>query len=54
MMEELKFKEPAIVSISLPEAQLKNIGVFMLRLDGIHPIISGNKIYKLNYFLKDA
>lgn len=28
--------------------------VDMLRLDKIHPIVSGNKYYKLKYFLEDA
>lgn len=54
VMEELEFSEPTLVSINLPEAQLKNLDVSILRLDEIHPIISGNKIFKLNYFLKDA
>jgi len=32
----------------------KNISVFMLRLDKIHPMVSGNKYFKLYYFLKKA
>ncbi len=32
----------------------KNITVSLLRLDKIHPLISGNKIFKLYYFLKKA
>jgi D-cysteine desulfhydrase len=32
----------------------KNITVSLLRLDKIHPVISGNKIFKLYYFLKKA
>jgi 1-aminocyclopropane-1-carboxylate deaminase/D-cysteine desulfhydrase-like pyridoxal-dependent ACC family enzyme len=31
-----------------------NISIFLLRLDKIHPVISGNKIFKLYYFLKKA
>jgi len=31
-----------------------DISVDMLRLDAIHPIISGNKIFKLSYFLEEA
>ena len=34
--------------------QQKNISVSILRLDNIHPIISGNKIFKLKYYLEDA
>lgn len=32
----------------------KRIRVSMLRLDLLHPVLSGNKIFKLHYFLKDA
>jgi 1-aminocyclopropane-1-carboxylate deaminase len=32
----------------------RNITVSMLRLDKIHPIVSGNKIFKLFYFLEEA
>lgn len=32
----------------------KNIGLSMLRLDKIHPIVSGNKLFKLQYFLQEA
>jgi 1-aminocyclopropane-1-carboxylate deaminase len=30
------------------------ISVSMLRLDAIHPVVSGNKLFKLRYFLDDA
>lgn len=32
----------------------KEIRVSMLRLDEIHPVISGNKLFKLHYFLEAA
>ena len=32
----------------------KNITLSLLRLDQIHPIVSGNKIFKLHYFLQKA
>ena len=32
----------------------KNIEIDVLRLDEIHPIVSGNKWYKLKYYLQDA
>ncbi len=32
----------------------KKVSLFILRLDKIHPIVSGNKLFKLNYFLQDA
>src|ERR1035437_9335585 len=34
--------------------QLKNISVDVLRLDKIHPDISGNKLFKLYYYLEEA
>ena len=30
----------------------KNIKVFVVRLDLLHPVVSGNKIFKLHYFLE--
>ena len=32
----------------------KDITVSILRLDRLHPVISGNKIFKLKYYLQDA
>ncbi len=32
----------------------KKIQLSVLRLDTIHPVISGNKLFKLHYFLEDA
>ena len=32
----------------------KNIRLFIARLDLIHPVVSGNKLYKLHYFFKEA
>src|SRR5688572_3663353 len=32
----------------------KQVQVGMLRLDELHPVVSGNKIFKLHYFLKRA
>lgn len=32
----------------------KNITLAVLRLDKIHPVVSGNKLFKLNYFLQEA
>ena len=39
---------------SIPFLSKLNIHVDSLRLDLIHPIISGNKWYKLRYYLKEA
>ena len=32
----------------------KKVSVSVLRLDKIHPVVSGNKLFKLHYFLQDA
>lgn len=32
----------------------KEVNVSVLRLDKVHPVLSGNKIYKLHYFLQEA
>lgn len=32
----------------------KQVSVSVLRLDKIHPVVSGNKLFKLHYFLKEA
>lgn len=32
----------------------KNVTVAVLRLDKIHPVVSGNKLFKLHYFLQEA
>lgn len=34
--------------------QEKNIRLSVLRLDKIHPVVSGNKLFKLHYFLEEA
>lgn len=32
----------------------KKLSLAVLRLDKIHPVVSGNKLFKLHYFLEDA
>ncbi len=32
----------------------KGVSISMLRLDEIHPVVSGNKLFKLHYFLQEA
>ncbi|WP_462253759.1 1-aminocyclopropane-1-carboxylate deaminase/D-cysteine desulfhydrase [Ferruginibacter sp.] len=34
--------------------QQKKVSVSVLRLDKIHPVVSGNKLFKLHYFLQQA
>lgn len=43
-----------IQKIESPQAEIKGISVAILRLDMIHPIISGNKIFKLKYYIEKA
>ncbi len=50
---------PDLKNISLdswnhPEFQKKELGIDVLRLDKIHPYISGNKWFKLKYYLESA
>lgn len=54
LSEDILFKKPAICVIKDDVAKEKNVEIFMLRLDEIHPVISGNKIFKLYYFLEEA
>ncbi|MDB5203814.1 MAG: 1-aminocyclopropane-carboxylate deaminase/D-cysteine desulfhydrase [Ferruginibacter sp.] len=37
-----------------PELTEKQVRCWMARLDEIHPVISGNKLFKLHYFLEEA
>ncbi|HJU45578.1 MAG TPA: pyridoxal-phosphate dependent enzyme [Chitinophagaceae bacterium] len=40
--------------LSLPELVQKNCRAAVLRLDKIHPVVSGNKWFKLKYYLEEA
>jgi 1-aminocyclopropane-1-carboxylate deaminase len=46
--------EPNPIIANIPYLSSDTISVDTLRLDQIHPIISGNKWYKLRYYLKEA
>lgn len=45
---------PAISPVLTPIAQDRNIRISMLRLDQVHPIVSGNKLFKLKFYLEEA
>jgi 1-aminocyclopropane-1-carboxylate deaminase/D-cysteine desulfhydrase-like pyridoxal-dependent ACC family enzyme len=47
-------KELAIEQLSHPLFEEKKVRVRMARLDTLHPVVSGNKLFKLHYFLKEA
>ena len=53
-MQSLLFESITVDEIDLPAIKEKNIRVSVLRLDKIHSIISGNKWFKLKYYLEDA
>lgn len=53
-MQDLNFnniKTQPVVNESFRE---KNISASVLRLDNIHPVISGNKLFKLRYYIEEA
>ena len=50
----IEIKEPEIIQLKDKLFEKSGLEVFMLRLDEIHPVISGNKLFKLIYFLKEA
>lgn len=45
---------PAVQSISLPQLQQQQLRASVLRLDAVHPVVSGNKWYKLKLHLAAA
>lgn len=53
-MQEISFVNITTDNPAFPVADEKGITVSVLRLDKIHPLISGNKIFKLRYYLEDA
>jgi len=53
-MQDINLNNITIDKLSLPEFAAKNIEVSILRLDKIHPVISGNKWFKLRYYIEEA
>ncbi|MEY3059631.1 MAG: hypothetical protein RL000_983 [Bacteroidota bacterium] len=43
-----------IQKIESPQAEIQGISVSILRLDLLHPVVSGNKIFKLKYYIDKA
>jgi 1-aminocyclopropane-1-carboxylate deaminase/D-cysteine desulfhydrase-like pyridoxal-dependent ACC family enzyme len=54
ILPEIHFNEPTFSTLNNNFFRKNNLEVFMLRLDEIHPVISGNKLFKLIYFLEEA
>jgi 1-aminocyclopropane-1-carboxylate deaminase len=53
-MQSIAFDSISVDQFSLQSAQEQNISLHMLRLDRMHEDISGNKWFKLQYYLEDA
>jgi len=53
-MQPLSFEQISVDEILSDELKEKNIKLSVLRLDKIHPVISGNKWFKLKYWIEDA
>src|SRR5687768_7848767 len=53
-MQHNLLKAAQVVSLQKKLYQQKEVEVSVLRLDVIHPVISGNKWYKLKAYLQDA
>ena len=50
-MRPLLFESITVDEIALPIVKEKNVRLAALRLDQIHPVISGNKWFKLQYYI---
>lgn len=50
----LDILKPPVEKLEDPLFDEKEVNVSVLRLDKVHPVLSGNKIYKLHYFLEEA
>ncbi len=53
-MQEISFQNITTDFITDPLFIEKNIEVAVLRLDKIHPVISGNKWFKLQFYIEEA
>lgn len=53
-MNELSPAEITIDPVLFNTAQEKNVALFTLRLDRIHPLVSGNKWFKLRFHIQHA
>lgn len=53
-MQEINLENITTDKISLPLLIQKKITIDVLRTDKIHPVVSGNKWFKLNYYIQEA
>lgn len=54
MHSEINLNAVCIQPVGTPLSLQHNVQVEVLRLDLLHPVISGNKWFKLRYYLEDA
>ena len=54
LITEIDTDRVVLQSLALPAAGSRNIRIDVLRLDLLHPVISGNKWFKLKYHLQKA
>jgi len=54
LLSKIEFEEPQIVQLKDELFEKNGVQVSVLRLDKIQTVISGNKLFKLFYFLKEA
>ncbi len=53
-MQAINTENITIDKLSIPLLKRKKVNVDILRLDKIHPLISGNKWFKLRYYIEEA
>jgi len=54
VIPDLQLNTPTIEHLKDHRFEKENYKIDVLRLDQIHPVISGNKLFKLKYFLQEA
>jgi 1-aminocyclopropane-1-carboxylate deaminase len=54
MLQDINLSDISIDTLSLPLLTEKKVTAAVLRLDKIHPLVSGNKWFKLRYYLQEA
>lgn len=53
-MQTIDFKKITTDNLLLPDLKEKKVEVDVLRIDKIHSVVSGNKWFKLQYYLEEA
>lgn len=53
-MQAINTENITIDKVSIPLLTEKKVNIDLLRLDKIHPLVSGNKWFKLRYYIEEA